>query len=214
VGRRHVWKVGGKVFAIGGWNDVGQLFVTSNVPISPMTAERSRRAFGRTLLASRGMKWIQRQTSQSMDDAALKDYLRESHRLVVLKLTKQARKELTLCAVPSTGWDRAPSSLFEQCQFQKPDTLSGSCSEHWRSDVESQPISLQKTEGFQWLMRDALRRSHATVYWKADRLPSFVGVAVGALAAPNSGPSDRFSSSPNMLGSNRWCRQTFARRSN
>ncbi len=29
-----------------------------------------------------------------MDDDALKDYLRESHRLVVLKLTKQARKEL------------------------------------------------------------------------------------------------------------------------
>ncbi|TIV86320.1 MAG: MmcQ/YjbR family DNA-binding protein, partial [Mesorhizobium sp.] len=47
-------------------------------------------------LASRGMKWIQRQTSQSMDDAALKDYLRESHRLVVLKLTTQARKQLGL----------------------------------------------------------------------------------------------------------------------
>lgn len=49
-------------------------------------------------LASRGMTWIQRRTSQSMDDAALKDYLRESHRLVALKLTKQARKELGLAA--------------------------------------------------------------------------------------------------------------------
>jgi predicted DNA-binding protein (MmcQ/YjbR family) len=49
-------------------------------------------------LASRGMKWIQRRTSQSMDDGALKDYLRESHRLVALKLTKQARKELGLGA--------------------------------------------------------------------------------------------------------------------
>ncbi|TIS77378.1 MAG: MmcQ/YjbR family DNA-binding protein, partial [Mesorhizobium sp.] len=49
-------------------------------------------------LASRGMKWIQRQTNQSMDDDALKDYLRESHRLVVLKLPKQARKELGLAA--------------------------------------------------------------------------------------------------------------------
>ncbi|TIO22184.1 MAG: MmcQ/YjbR family DNA-binding protein, partial [Mesorhizobium sp.] len=47
-------------------------------------------------LASRGMKWIQRQTSQSVDDAALKDYLRESHRLVALKLTKLARSELGL----------------------------------------------------------------------------------------------------------------------
>ncbi|TIS03709.1 MAG: MmcQ/YjbR family DNA-binding protein, partial [Mesorhizobium sp.] len=41
-------------------------------------------------------KWIQRQTSQSVDDAALKDYLRESHRLVALKLTKLARSELGL----------------------------------------------------------------------------------------------------------------------
>ncbi|TIM66402.1 MAG: MmcQ/YjbR family DNA-binding protein, partial [Mesorhizobium sp.] len=49
-------------------------------------------------LASRGMKWIQRQTRQSMDDDALEDYLRESHRLVVLKLTKQARKELGFAA--------------------------------------------------------------------------------------------------------------------
>jgi len=47
-------------------------------------------------LASRGMKWIQRQTSQNMDDDALKDYLRESHRLAALKLTKQARQELGL----------------------------------------------------------------------------------------------------------------------
>ncbi|TGS93003.1 MmcQ/YjbR family DNA-binding protein, partial [Mesorhizobium sp. M8A.F.Ca.ET.213.01.1.1] len=45
---------------------------------------------------SRGMKWIQRQTSQSMHDAALKDYLRESHRLVVLKLAKLVRGELGL----------------------------------------------------------------------------------------------------------------------
>jgi predicted DNA-binding protein (MmcQ/YjbR family) len=42
------------------------------------------------------MTWIQRRTSQSMDDAALKDYLRESHRLVALKLTKLARGELGL----------------------------------------------------------------------------------------------------------------------
>ena len=42
------------------------------------------------------MKWIQRQTSQSMDDDALKDYLGESHRLVVLKLTRETRGNLGL----------------------------------------------------------------------------------------------------------------------
>ncbi len=39
-----------------------------------------------------------------MDDAALRDYLRESHRLVALKLTKAAKKALGLAETrpPST----------------------------------------------------------------------------------------------------------------
>jgi predicted DNA-binding protein (MmcQ/YjbR family) len=47
-------------------------------------------------LASRGMSWIQRTTSASMDDGALKDYLRESHRLASLNLTKKLQQELGL----------------------------------------------------------------------------------------------------------------------
>jgi predicted DNA-binding protein (MmcQ/YjbR family) len=96
-GGAHVWKVGGKVFAIGGWNDGEQLFVTFKC--SEMAYDILKDQPGcrpAPYLASRGMKWIQRQTSQSMDDDALKDYLGESHRLVVLKLTKQTRKELGL----------------------------------------------------------------------------------------------------------------------
>ena len=42
------------------------------------------------------MKWIQRQTGESMEDEALQDYVRESHRLVVLKLPKLIRKEIGL----------------------------------------------------------------------------------------------------------------------
>ena len=96
-GGAHVWKVGGKVLAIGGWNDGEQLFVTFKC--SEMAYDILKDQPGcrpAPYLASRGMKWIQRQTSQSMDDDALKDYLGESHRLVVLKLTKQTRKELGL----------------------------------------------------------------------------------------------------------------------
>ena len=44
------------------------------------------------------MKWIQRQSAESMDDDALRDYLRDSHRLVAAKLTKQVRKQLGLGA--------------------------------------------------------------------------------------------------------------------
>ncbi|RWH67888.1 MmcQ/YjbR family DNA-binding protein [Mesorhizobium sp.] len=98
-GGAHVWKVGGKVFAIGGWNEGGELFVTfkcSEMAYDVLKDQPGCRPA--PYLASRGMKWIQRQTSQSMNDAALKDYLRESYRLVVLKLTRQARKQLGLAA--------------------------------------------------------------------------------------------------------------------
>ena len=42
------------------------------------------------------MKWIQRQRREAMDDDALRDYLRESHRLVAAKLTRKARQSLGL----------------------------------------------------------------------------------------------------------------------
>lgn len=96
-GGAHVWKVGGKVFAIAGHDREGQVFVTFKC--SEMAYDILKDQPGcrpAPYLASRGMKWIQRQTSQSMDDDALKDYIGESHRLVVLKLTKQMRKELGL----------------------------------------------------------------------------------------------------------------------
>ena len=47
-------------------------------------------------LASRGMLWIQRTSSKSMNDAALKDYLRESHRLASLNLPKKTQRALGL----------------------------------------------------------------------------------------------------------------------
>ena len=96
-GGAHVWKVGGKVFAVAGWNEGEPLAVTfkcSQMSFNLLKEQEGLRPA--PYLASRGMKWIQRQTSQSMDDDALKDYLRDSHRLVVLKLTKQTRKELGL----------------------------------------------------------------------------------------------------------------------
>ena len=47
-------------------------------------------------LASRGMTWIQRVTDATMDDAALQDYLKESHRLCGLALPKGVRIKLGL----------------------------------------------------------------------------------------------------------------------
>ncbi len=47
-------------------------------------------------LASRGMKWIQHYASPGLADADLKDYLRESHRIVSLGLSKKKQRELGL----------------------------------------------------------------------------------------------------------------------
>lgn len=96
-GGAHVWKAASKVFAIGGWDDGEALFVTFKC--SPMSFDLLKEQPGlrpAPYLASRGMPWIQRTGDDSMDDAALKDYLRESHRLAALNLPKKLRNELGL----------------------------------------------------------------------------------------------------------------------
>jgi predicted DNA-binding protein (MmcQ/YjbR family) len=102
----HVWKVGDaaawKVFAVAGFweksEDPDPLpFVTFKC--SQMSFDLLREQPGlrpAPYLASRGMLWIQRVNTASMDDAALKDYLRESHRLAGLNLPKRQRERLGL----------------------------------------------------------------------------------------------------------------------
>jgi predicted DNA-binding protein (MmcQ/YjbR family) len=98
----HVWKVGGpsgKVFAIGRWlePDADPDVSTISFKCSPMSYEMLCGQPGlipAPHLASRGMKWVQRTGDESMDDAALMDYLRESHRQAGLNLTKKVRIEL------------------------------------------------------------------------------------------------------------------------
>ena len=96
-GGAHVWKVASKVFAIGGWDDGAALAVTFKC--SPMSFEMLKSAPGlrpAPYLASRGMSWIQRTGGASMDDEALKDYLRESHRLAGMNLPKKMQAALGL----------------------------------------------------------------------------------------------------------------------
>ena len=96
-GGAHVWKVGGKVFAIGGWSDGETLAVTFKC--SPASFDILGELPGlrpAPYLASRGMKWIQRRTGETVNDAALCDYLVDSHRIVVRGLTKKLRRELGL----------------------------------------------------------------------------------------------------------------------
>ena len=96
-GGADVWKVGGKVFAIG-W------FATGSHPaitfkVSEFSYEVLRDMPGlrpAPYLASRGMKWIQQFDEPGLSDADLKDHLADSHRLVSLGLTKKLQRELGL----------------------------------------------------------------------------------------------------------------------
>src|SRR5262245_22886752 len=94
-GGAHVWKVGGKVFAIGGWSEADGFSVSfkcSDISYDVLKEQPGLRPA--PYLASRGMKWIQFRSGESMDDETLKDYLRESQRLVGLKLSRKLRSEL------------------------------------------------------------------------------------------------------------------------
>lgn len=95
-GEAHVWKVGDKVFAIGGWNDgePGFTFKVSKMSFELMKGEKGLRPA--PYLASRGMSWIQHYAKPGLSDKDLKAYLVESHRIVSLGLTKKKQRELDL----------------------------------------------------------------------------------------------------------------------
>jgi predicted DNA-binding protein (MmcQ/YjbR family) len=94
-GGSHVWKVGGKVFAIAGWNYSEELGVTFKcTPLSYELLKDQKGCRPAPYLASRGMKWIQRISDESLDDAGLELYLKESYRLVFAGLSKKLQGEL------------------------------------------------------------------------------------------------------------------------
>ena len=95
-GGAHVWKVGGKVFAIGGWADEREAFTFK---VSEIAYEMLRDMEGlrpAPYLASRGMKWIQEYREPGLSDDDLRDYIAQSHKLVTANLTKKKRLELGL----------------------------------------------------------------------------------------------------------------------
>lgn len=96
----HVWKVGGvkgKVFAIASRWEGPNLDITFKA--SQLTFDLLKDQPGMRpapYLASRGLIWLQRRTPETVDDAALKDYLRASHRLAAENLPKRLQRELAL----------------------------------------------------------------------------------------------------------------------
>ncbi|HXZ17946.1 MAG TPA: MmcQ/YjbR family DNA-binding protein [Roseiarcus sp.] len=97
-GGSHVWKVGGKVFAIGGWEkgEPAFTFKTSDVAFEILRGRPGLRPA--PYLASRGMTWIQHYAKPGLSDSALRDHIRQSHRIVAQGLSKKKRAELGLDA--------------------------------------------------------------------------------------------------------------------
>lgn len=104
-GEADVWKVGereetakrSKVFAMARWDDDDGLQATFKV--SEIAFEALRDAPGlrpAPYLASRGLKWIQRYAEPGLSDDALKEQLREAHRLAALNLPKRLQRALGL----------------------------------------------------------------------------------------------------------------------
>lgn len=96
-GGSHVWKVGDKVFAIGGWGKAAQpafSFKTSAQNFHFLNLKSGYQPA--PYLAARGMKWIQLYDGQDIADEELIYYLTESHRIVSLGLSKKKQLELGL----------------------------------------------------------------------------------------------------------------------
>jgi predicted DNA-binding protein (MmcQ/YjbR family) len=96
-GDASVWKIGGKVFAIGGWAQAENFAVsfkcskTSFAILSELPGLRPA-----PYLASRGFLWMQRVDDGALDDAGLQAYLKQSYALVAAGLPKRAQRALGL----------------------------------------------------------------------------------------------------------------------
>ena len=89
-----MWKIGGTVFVIGREED-GEMvcsFKVSDLSFDILKDQPGCQTA--PYLASRGMKWIQRYSAETLNDTDLKAYLEASYRLVAAGLTKKLQREL------------------------------------------------------------------------------------------------------------------------
>jgi predicted DNA-binding protein (MmcQ/YjbR family) len=102
-GGSHVWKVGGKVFAIGGWQEDAPSFTFKVSDIAYEMLKEQPGLRPAPYLASRGMKWIQHFAKPGLSDAGLRDYIRQSHAIVSQGLSKKKRIALGLAPGANSG---------------------------------------------------------------------------------------------------------------
>jgi len=96
-GNAQVWKVDGKVFAIGGWEKEAEPAFTFKVSDHNFEVLQDQPGFRPApYMAARGMKWIQQYHCQDDLEDQLRYYIEQSHRLVALGLSKKRRAAIGL----------------------------------------------------------------------------------------------------------------------
>jgi predicted DNA-binding protein (MmcQ/YjbR family) len=94
-GGSHVWKVGGKVFCIGGGTPDYPAYSFKAGEIGFMLLPEKPGYRPAPYLASRGLKWIQAEAGQ-VDREELRGLIRDSYFRVVAGLSRKKRRELGL----------------------------------------------------------------------------------------------------------------------
>jgi len=103
-GGAHVWKVGGKIFAIAsfwGPNSKNKTLPKEGSKISFKCSEFSYRILieQENIIPAPYLaraKWVQIETDDAMGDEDIRSYIKEAHTIIVAKLTKKLRVELEL----------------------------------------------------------------------------------------------------------------------
>lgn len=95
-GNADVWKVGGKVFAICGWNDGKDAFPFKATDLAYQVLKDQPGIRPAPYLASRGMKWLQVYDERGMSDPPSRDQIVTSYEMVLAKLVKKKRADLEL----------------------------------------------------------------------------------------------------------------------
>ncbi len=94
-GGSHVWKVGGKVFCVGGGTQDNPAYSFKAGEIGFMLLPERPGFRPAPYLASRGLKWIQAEAGQ-VDKEELRGLIRNSYDRVVAGLSRKRRRELGL----------------------------------------------------------------------------------------------------------------------
>jgi predicted DNA-binding protein (MmcQ/YjbR family) len=95
-GNSDVWKVGGKLFALCGWNNGNDAFTFKVTDIAFEVLPEIEGIRPAPYLASRGMKWLQQYGEPGLSDTELKNHITYSYNMVASKLTKKLKNQLKL----------------------------------------------------------------------------------------------------------------------